>query len=91
MNQSQYNQLFSFLWNIANDVLVQAFEKGKYKEIIMPMLVLRRLDILLEPTKEQVLERKALFEQQNLPEASRNELLKSITQCVTLHNEVASR
>lgn len=79
MNQSQYNQLFSFLWNIANDVLVQAFEKGKYKEIIMPMLVLRRLDILLEPTKEQVLERKALFEQQNLPEASRNELLKSIT------------
>ena len=67
MNQSQYNQLFSFLWNIANDVLVQAFEKGKYKEIIMPMLVLRRLDILLEPTKEQVLERKALFEQQNLP------------------------
>ena len=79
MNQSQYTQLFSFLWNIANDVLVQAFEKGKYKEIIMPMLVLRRLDILLEPTKEQVLERKALFEQQNLPEASRNELLKSIT------------
>ena len=79
MNQSQYNQLFSFLWNIANDVLVQAFEKGKYKEIIMPMLVLRRLDILLEPTKEQVLERKTLFEQQNLPEASRNELLKSIT------------
>lgn len=55
MNQSQYNQLFNFLWSIANDVLVQAFEKGKYKEIIMPMLVLRRLDILLERTKKDVL------------------------------------
>lgn len=59
MNQAQYSKLFSFLWNIANDVLVHAFEKGKYKDIIMPMLVLRRIDVLLEPTKEKVLARKA--------------------------------
>ena len=59
MNQAQYSKLFSFLWNIANDVLVHAFEKGKYKDIIMPMLVLRRIDVLLEPTKDKVLERKA--------------------------------
>lgn len=58
MNQAQYSKLFSFLWNIANDVLVHAFEKGKYKDIIMPMLVLRRIDVLLEPTKDKVLERK---------------------------------
>lgn len=58
MEQAQYSKLFSFLWNIANDVLVNAFEKGKYKDIIMPMLVLRRIDVLLEPTKEKVLERK---------------------------------
>lgn len=58
MNQAQYNKLFSFLWNIANDVLVHAFEKGKYKDIIMPMMVLRRIDVLLEPTKEKVLEKK---------------------------------
>lgn len=57
MNQSQYNKLFSFLWNIANDVLVHAFEKGKYKDIIMPMIVLRRIDVLLEPTKKAVLEK----------------------------------
>ena len=48
MNQSQYNQLFSFIWNIATDVLVYAFEKGEYKKIIMPMMVLRRIDVLLE-------------------------------------------
>lgn len=58
MEQAQYSKLFSFLWNIANDVLVHAFEKGKYKDIIMPMLVLRRIDVLLEPTKDKVLERK---------------------------------
>lgn len=58
MEQSQYNALFSFIWNIANDVLVNAFNKGDYKRIILPMLVLRRIDVLLEPTKNAVLERK---------------------------------
>lgn len=58
MEQSQYNALSSFIWNIANDVLVNAFNKGDYKRIILPMLVLRRIDVLLEPTKDSVLERK---------------------------------
>lgn len=58
MNTQQYNQLFSFVWNIANDVLVQAFTKGDYKKIILPMMVLRRLDILLEPTHTAVLDQK---------------------------------
>ena len=35
MEQNQYNQLFSFIWNIATDVLVYAFDKGEYKKIIM--------------------------------------------------------
>ena len=61
MNQSQYNQLFSFIWNIATDVLVYAFEKGDYKKIILPMMVLRRIDVLLEPTKQQLLTQKELF------------------------------
>ncbi len=58
METKQYNALFSFIWNIANDVLVHAFEKGDYKKIILPFMVLRRIDVLLEPTKEKVLERK---------------------------------
>lgn len=66
MNNSQYNQLFSFIWNIANDVLVHAFEKGEYKKIIMPMMVLRRLDVLLEPTKEKVLERKEMLDRNRI-------------------------
>lgn len=66
MNTAQYNHLFSFIWNIANDVPVHAFEKDEYKKIIMPMAVLRRLDILLEPTKEAVLERKKALDAANI-------------------------
>ncbi len=66
MNQSQYNQLFSFIWNIATDVLVYAFEKGEYKKIIMPMMVLRRIDVLLEPTKQQLLAQKEVLDKNNI-------------------------
>ena len=62
MNQAQYNQLFSFIWNIATDVLVYAFEKGEYKKIIMPMMVLRRIDVLLEPTKQTLLTQKKMLD-----------------------------
>lgn len=58
MNRAQYDELFNFMWNIANDVLVNVFDKGDYKKIILPMIVLRRLDLLLEPTKEAVLKEK---------------------------------
>lgn len=66
MNTAQYNQLFSFIWNIANDVLVHDFEKGEYKKIIMPFMVLRRIDVLLEPTKQKVLEKKTQVEAMGL-------------------------
>lgn len=46
MDSQQYGKLFSFIWNIANDVLVFAFEKGDYKKIILPFTVLRRIDVL---------------------------------------------
>jgi len=66
MNPTQYNQLFSFIWNIATDVLVYAFEKGEYKKIIMPMMVLRRIDVLLEPTKEKLLAQKKLLDERKI-------------------------
>lgn len=66
METKQYNHLFSFIWNIANDVLVHAFEKGDYKKIILPFMVLRRIDVLLEPTKEQVLAKKELCDKSNI-------------------------
>ena len=79
MNQVQYNQLFAFIWNIANDVLVHAFNKGDYKKVILPMMVLRRLDILLEPTHEEVLKLKKGLEEKHIPEASQEQVLFGIT------------
>ena len=67
MDTQQYGKLFSFIWNIANDVLVHAFEKGDYKKIILPFTVLRRIDVLLEATKPQVAAKKAFCDQNKLP------------------------
>ena len=66
MDSKQYNALFSFIWNIANDVLVHAFEKGGYKKIILPFMVLRRIDVLLEPTKAAVLQKKEFCDSHHL-------------------------
>ena len=79
MEQQQYNTLFSFLWNIANDVLVQAFDPSEYKKITLPFIVLRRLDLLLEDTKEQVLNFCKSEEFKNLPEESQEQQLYIIT------------
>ena len=55
MTQIQHNQLASFIWNIANDVLVNVYNKGDYRKVILPMIVLRRFDAVLEDTKKEVL------------------------------------
>lgn len=67
METQQYNKLFSFIWNIANDVLVHAFEKGDYKKIILPFTVLRRIDVLLDESKKAVLDKKAFCDKNKLP------------------------
>lgn len=68
MDHAQYSKLFSFIWNIANDVLVHAFEKGDYKKIILPFMVLRRLDVMLEKTKKKVLDKKEFCDKNGLSE-----------------------
>ena len=52
--ESSYSQMVSLIWNIADDVLRDVFLRGQYRDVILPMVVLRRLDALLEPTKEEV-------------------------------------
>lgn len=56
MNQAVHNKLVSFIWSIADDCLRDVYKRGKYRDVILPMVVLRRLDALLEPTKEAVLD-----------------------------------
>ena len=56
MDHSVHNKLVSFIWNIADDCLRDIYVQGKHRDVILPMVVLLRLDTLLEPTKEAVLE-----------------------------------
>ncbi|MFT6961796.1 MAG: type I restriction enzyme M protein [Flammeovirgaceae bacterium] len=56
MNTASHNKLVSFIWSIADDCLRDVYVRGKYRDVILPMVVLRRLDALLEPTKEAVKE-----------------------------------
>ncbi|MCC8176012.1 MAG: type I restriction-modification system subunit M, partial [Bacteroidales bacterium] len=51
---SAHSQTVSLIWNIADDVLRDVFVRGQYRDVILPMVVLRRLDALLEPTKDRV-------------------------------------
>lgn len=51
---SSHSQIVSLIWNIADDVLRDVFLRGQYRDVILPMVVLRRLDALLEPTKAEV-------------------------------------
>ena len=56
MNKLSHNKLVSFIWSIADDCLRDVYVRGKYRDVILPMIVLRRLDALLEPTKDAVME-----------------------------------
>ena len=55
MDNQVYNQIVSFIWGIADDCLRDVYVRGKYRDVILPMTVIRRLDAMLEPTKQAVL------------------------------------
>ena len=60
---SQIKWVADFIWSIADDRLRDVYVRGKYRDVILPFIVLRRLDAVLEPTKQKVLERKRLLDQ----------------------------
>src|SRR4026209_1009778 len=66
MEQGQLNWVANFIWGIADDVLRDLYVRGKYRDVILPMTVLRRLDAVLEPTKEAVLDMKTTLDQADI-------------------------
>lgn len=58
LDQAQHNAIAGFIWGVADDVLRDLYVRGKYRDVILPMTVLRRLDAVLEPTKQDVLDMK---------------------------------
>lgn len=55
-----HSEIVSFIWDVAN-LIRDTFKRGKYQDVVLPLTVLRRLDCVLAPTKETVLERQAEF------------------------------
>jgi len=58
MDNHQVSWITNFIWGIADDVLRDIYVRGKYRDVILPMTVIRRLDAVLEPTKQAVLDMK---------------------------------
>ena len=54
MNIEKHQNMINFIWNIA-DCLRDHYVKGRYRDVILPMCIIRRLDVVLLPTKEKVL------------------------------------
>ncbi len=62
MSDNSVNWIANFIWGIADDVLRDLYVRGKYRDVILPMTVLRRLDAVLEPTKQSVLDMKSTLD-----------------------------
>ena len=67
-DQSQIKWISDFIWNIADDRLRDVYVRGKYRDVILPFTVLRRLDAVLESTKDAVLERKKFLDTHKVAE-----------------------
>lgn len=68
MDQATHNKIVSFIWGIADDVLRDLFKRGKYPDVILPMCVIRRMDAVLEPTKQAVLDTKQMLDDAHITE-----------------------
>lgn len=75
MNGQKHNEIVNFIWPIADDVLRDVFVRGKYRDIILPFTVIRRLDALLEPSKKETLKSYQFMKEQGIDnyEALENE------------------
>lgn len=62
MDNQVHNQIVSFIWGIADDCLRDVYVRGKYRDVILPMTVIRRLDAMLEETKQKVLDMKRMLD-----------------------------
>ena len=63
-NALEYNKLISFIWSVADDCLRDVYVRGKYRDVILPMTVIRRFDSIIEPEKANIMKVKEMAEKQ---------------------------
>ncbi|RKF30218.1 N-6 DNA methylase [Sphingobacterium siyangense] len=61
LNTQTLQPIINFIWTVADDVLINKFLENQYQDVILPMTVLRRLDLALEATKDNVLKTHEAF------------------------------
>ncbi len=61
LNTTEYTKLVNFICSIADDCLRDVFVRGKYRDVILPMTVIRSFDSVIEPKKKEILELKEIF------------------------------
>lgn len=66
MEHQTYNAIVNFIWGIADDCLRDIYVRGKYRDVILPMTVIRRLDTMLEATKADVLTLKKILDDEHI-------------------------
>ena len=66
LSENNLNWIANFIWGIADDVLRDVYVRGKYRDVILPMTVIRRLDAVLEPTNQAVLDMKAKLDRADI-------------------------
>src|SRR2546425_5326520 len=62
---NNFGEKVSFIWGVA-DLIRDTFKRGKYQDVILPFTVLRRIDCVLAPTKEKVLQVNARLKEKKL-------------------------
>ena len=70
MQDTQLSSISNFIWGVADDFLRDVYVRGKYRDVILPMTVLRRLDAVLEPTKQKVLDEKKWLDEAGIEDQS---------------------
>ncbi len=68
MGNQDIHWITGYIWSIADDVLRDLYVRGKYRDVILPMTVLRRLDAVLEGSKQEVLDMKAMLDKHGIVE-----------------------
>ena len=68
MNNANLNWITNYIWGIADDVLRDLYKRGKYRDVILPVTVLRRLDAVLEDSNQAVLDMNAALDAANVVE-----------------------
>jgi type I restriction enzyme M protein len=62
VESARHARIVSLIWGIADDVLRDLYVRGKYRDVILPFTVLRRLDSVLEPSKDAVVDTKSALD-----------------------------